>query len=70
VTGTVNREEAHALREQYEAICATAENLEGRRREVRHQIEDPIARHLLQRSLDKLTKSSAVLMVRLLRHLE
>jgi prepilin-type N-terminal cleavage/methylation domain-containing protein len=71
-TETVSRDEATALREQYEAICATALGLEVRLREVQRHIEDPGARLVLQRSLDALTrlKFSAAFMVRLLRHFE
>jgi len=68
-TGTVNREEASALREQYEAICAEALDLEMRLREVQSQIHNPGAQQVLQRSLNELErlKSSAATMVELLR---
>ncbi len=67
-TGTANREEAIALREQYEAICAAAVDLEIRLKEVQRQIENPRAQRVLQRSLNELErlKSSAARMVRLL----
>ena len=68
-TRTVNREEASALREQYEAICAEAFDLEMRLREVQSQIHNPGAQQILQRSLNELErlKSSAATMVELLR---
>ncbi len=67
-TGTVNREEANALREQYEAICAEVVDLELRLREVQSQIHNPGAQRVLQRSLNELEtlKSLAATMVRLL----
>ena len=67
-TGTVNREEATALREQYEVICAEAADLEVRVRDVQSQIHNPGAQRVLQRSLNELErlKSSAATMVRLL----
>ncbi|HEY2975737.1 MAG TPA: prepilin-type N-terminal cleavage/methylation domain-containing protein [Pyrinomonadaceae bacterium] len=68
-TGTVNREEAGALRVQYEAICAEAVDLEVRLREVQSQIHNPGAQRVLQRSLNELErlKSLAATMVELLR---
>jgi len=68
-TGTVNHEEASALREQYEAICAEALDLEVRLREVQSQIHNPGAQRVLQRSLNELErlKSATATMVRLLR---
>jgi hypothetical protein len=68
-TGTVNREEASALREQYEAICAAAMDLDVRLREVQSHIHNPGAQRVLQHSLNELErlKSSAATMVRLLR---
>ena len=67
-TGTVNREEASALREQYEGICAEAVDLEVRLRDVQSQIHNPGAQRVLQRSLNELErlKSLAATMVRLL----
>ncbi len=71
-TGTVNHEEASALREQYEAICAEALDLEVRLREVQSQIHNPGAQRVLQRSLNELErlKSLAATIAGLLRHLE
>jgi prepilin-type N-terminal cleavage/methylation domain-containing protein len=68
-TGTVDREEASALREQYEAICAEAADLEVRLRDVQGQIHNPGAQRVLQRSLNELErlKSLAATMVGLLR---
>lgn len=68
-TGTVNHDEASALREQYEAICAEALDLEVRLRDVQSQIHNPGGQQVLQRSLNELErlKSSAATMVRLLR---
>jgi prepilin-type N-terminal cleavage/methylation domain-containing protein len=67
-TGTVNREEAGALRKQYEAICAEALDLELRLRDVQSKIHNPGAQRVLERSLNELErlKSSAATMVRLL----
>ncbi len=68
-TGTVDSEEASALREQYETICAEASDLEVRLRDVQSQIHNPGAQRVLQRSLNELErlKSSAATMVELLR---
>lgn len=68
-TGTADREEASALREQYEAICAEAVDLEARLRDVQSQIHNPGAQRVLQHSLNELErlKSLAATMVRLLR---
>ncbi len=71
-TGTVDREKASALREQYETLCAEALDLELRLREVQSQIHNPGAQRVLQRSLNELErlKSSAATMVELLRLLQ
>ena len=71
-TGTVNREEAIALREQYETICATAVDLEARLAKVQDQIQNPGHKRIVQHSLSALVrlKSSAATMVELLRLLE
>ena len=71
-TGTVNREEAIALREQYETICATAVDLEARLAAVQDQIQNPGHKRIVQHSLSALVrlKSSAATMVELLRLLE
>ena len=71
-TGTVNREEAIALREQYEAICATAVDLEARLAAVLDQLQNPGHKRIVQHSLSALVrlKSSAATMVELLRLLE
>jgi prepilin-type N-terminal cleavage/methylation domain-containing protein len=68
-TGTVNHDEASALREQYEAICAEALDLEVRLRDVQGQVHNPGGQQVLQRSLNQLErlKSSAATMVGLLR---
>jgi prepilin-type N-terminal cleavage/methylation domain-containing protein len=65
-TGTVNADEANALRDQYQAICDTSLELEIRLREVQSRIEDPRAQRVLQRSLNELKrlKTSAATMVR------
>lgn len=67
-TGTVNPDEANALREQYQAICDTSLELEVRLREVQSRIEDLRAQRVLQRSLNEIKriKTSAATMVRLL----
>ena len=71
-TGTVDRREAAELREQYEAICATAVDLEVRLREVLRNVQNRGAQRVLQRSLDLLEKlkPSAATMVSLLRLVE
>ena len=71
-TGTVDREEATELREQYEAINAAAVDVEVRLREVQSHIQDPQAQRVLQRSLNDLErlKYSAATMVSLLRLIE
>lgn len=71
-TGTVDREEAAELRQQYEAICAAAVDVEVRLREVQSHIQDPQAQRVLQRSLNDLErfKYSAATMVSLLRLIE
>jgi len=68
-TGTVNPEEASALREQYEVLCAEAADLEVRLRDVQSQIHNPGAQRVLQHSLNELErlKSLAATMVELLR---
>jgi prepilin-type N-terminal cleavage/methylation domain-containing protein len=68
-TGTVDREKASALREQYEGICAEAADLEVRLRDVQSRIHNPGAQSVLQRSLNELErlKSLAATMVELLR---
>lgn len=71
-TGTVNHEEAAALREQYETICATAMGLEARLAEVLRNLHNPGHKRIVQHSLTALVrlKSSAATMVELLRLLE
>jgi len=71
-TQTVDREEAAALRKQYEAICATAVGLEARLAEVLRHLHNPGHVRIVQRSLDALTrlKSLAAAMVELLRLVE
>jgi len=67
-TGTVNREEAAALREQYETICATAVDLEARLAAVLDHLQNPGQKRIVQRSLTALVrlKSSAATMAELL----
>ena len=67
-TGTVNSDEANALREQYQAICDRSLELEVRLREVQSRIEDLRAQLVLQHSLNEIKrlKTSAATMVRLL----
>ena len=68
-TGTVDSEEASALREQYEGICAEAVDLEVRLRDVQSKIHNPGTQRVLQHALNELErlKSSAATMVELLR---
>jgi glutaminase len=71
-TGTVNHEEAAALREQYETICATAVSLEARLAEVLRHLHNPGHERIVQHSLTALVqlKSSAATMAGLLRLVE
>jgi prepilin-type N-terminal cleavage/methylation domain-containing protein len=66
--GSADRSEADALRVRYEAICAEAVDLDARLREVERQTTNPIARRLLDRTLDALygVKLGAATMVELL----
>ncbi len=71
-TSAVDREEAAALREQYETICATAVDIEARLAAVLDQLQNPGHKRIVQHSLSALVrlKSSAATMVELLRLLE
>jgi prepilin-type N-terminal cleavage/methylation domain-containing protein len=71
-TTAVDREEAAGLREQYEAICATAVDLEARLAAVLDELQNPGHKRILQHSLTALVrlKTSAATMVELLRLLE
>ena len=71
-TGTVNRDEAAALREQYETILATSVDLEARLGEVLLHLHNPGHKRIVRQSLTALVriKSSAATMVELLRLLE
>jgi hypothetical protein len=71
-TGTVNREEAVSLRQQYETICATSVDLEARLDEVVLHLHNPGNKGIVQHSLTALVriKSSAATMVELLRLLD
>ena len=68
LTGTPDRAAASDLKARYLVICADAENLESRLREVEEQTSNPAARRLLGRTLDALhgVKLSAATMIKLL----
>jgi prepilin-type N-terminal cleavage/methylation domain-containing protein len=70
--GSADPEEAAALRDDYQAICDDAEDLEERLREVERQTVNPVARRLLRRTIGTLddVKEAAAIMVDILELLE
>jgi len=68
VAGSPDPVVAGDLRNRYQAICATAADLEMRLRDVERQTTNPIARRLLGRTLDVLAsiKASAAVVVQIL----
>ena len=67
-SGSPDLEEAAALRDEFEAIAADAEDLEAKLRVVERQTVNPAARRLLRRTLEELrqVRSGAKMMVALL----